>query len=190
LSTLGELLLRYAEEPLYSQEFTAFLGVPANRVNDLTERLAEEDEHPQSADLLGVQNLRWGLFQPAADSDSNDDERDAAHPALVLCVVFEADLDDVLEAFVALPSTSVILSRCLDFDGENPIPYLKKRRVESGFMFREPGPVSDTVGGPPTAYRWDPTKSETLQAFDMQRRFEEFYDAQSRSRGRATTSLP
>lgn len=122
----------------------------------------------------GVQSLRWVLFQPEVHNDDSENRRTHARFVLVLSFVFDGDVLDALEELCQEQATLDILSFCTGFERKNAVKYLKARRVKSGFMFRDLGPLREP-DGPDEPREFDATRSEIEDAFQVQERFERFY---------------
>jgi hypothetical protein len=169
-----------AERGLRLQEFTALLGVNGDG-SGLKQALAAHDEAESSpyAQVPGLHNLRWILFTPEL-KNPGDDSSAAESPApagyaLILSFVFEGDAHDALDALLEHASVEPILCHCRGFrDGDDPAKYLMKHRIESGYMFRDLGPLR-----PHDRYTPDATISEIVDARAVERSFEEFYAAHS-----------
>jgi hypothetical protein len=124
--------------------------------------------------VSGVHSLRWVLFQPEVHQDDSENTRTRARFVLVLSFVFDGDVQDALEELCQQQATLDILSFCTGFARKNAVEYLKARRVKSGFMFRDLGPLREP-DGPDEPREFDATRSEIEDAFDVQERFEKFY---------------
>jgi hypothetical protein len=165
---------RFVWGGLCLQEFTAFLGVRDPEL--LGQLLAKDDGRADRyAPILGVQNLRWVLFQPTVDANTR-----VANPhepyALVLSFTFEGELEDVLAELAERQSVREILATCHEFDVRtDPCPFLTSARVRSGFMYRDIGPVHEPDEGPGGSYPLDATRSEMEDACARQGEFEQFY---------------
>jgi hypothetical protein len=178
LGPIGRFLLRYAESALYLHEFTAFLAVKDNSRDAITrlKGLLSTQDAGQHTLPVGVHSLRWILFQPERHNNESPDP-DSPH-ALVLSFVLDGELEDVLGEVAKLPLILDVLPYCPGYtDGVDAAAYLLQRRVKSGYMFRDLGPLSETD---PPGYELDATRAEIEDAMRVRRRFENFYARHSR----------
>jgi len=171
-----------AERGLRLGEFTALLGVDGDG-SGLKQALAAHDAAESSpyAEVPGLHNLRWILFTPELKNPGQDRSEVDAPPAtaarlaLLLSFVFEGDADDALGALLERAPVEPILRHCRGFRAnDDPAKYLTKHRIESGYLFRDLGPLR-----PPDRYTADATISEIVDARAVERNFEEFYAAHS-----------
>ncbi|HVW28757.1 MAG TPA: Dyp-type peroxidase [Polyangiaceae bacterium] len=162
---------KVGEGGLYTREFTALLGVVGD-VAKLKKLLEEENSREKRYELTGIQSLRWVLFQPTQDRDSAEDP--SAPWVLALSFVFDGELDDALAEFIARAEPHDILTFCKDFAPNADIAkYLRRHRVESGFLFRDLGPLQSKVR--PGGFVVDATRKEIAEATQLQSDFEDFY---------------
>jgi hypothetical protein len=174
-----------AERGLRLQEFTALLGVDGDG-SGLKPLLAEHDraEHSLYAEVPGLHNLRWILFTPELKNPRADRSEVDAEPAsapvraLILSFVFEGDAEDALAALLERAPVEPILRQCRGFGmGDDPAKYLMKHRIESGYMFRDLGPLRSS-----DRYMPDATIAEIAEARIVEQEFEKFYSAHSSPR--------
>jgi hypothetical protein len=125
-------------------------------------------------ELPGLHDLRCFVFAPGLKDGETPAERTPR--LLVLAFLFDGDALDVLEALVERASNELeaMLRHCTDFEPTgDPVEYIARHRVESGYFFRDIGPVNVQAGIRPEA--GDATKAEIEQAFGLEERFERFY---------------
>ncbi len=175
-----------AEGGLRLQEFTALLGVVGDEA-ELRQLLAAQDEAEPSpyARALGIHNLRWMLFSPeeknppAGAPPALRAPTDFATKALVLSFVFDGDVRDTLEGLVEHASAAIesILRHCHGFTaGSNVVKYLMERRLPTGFLFRDLGPLKASERNPFEPYAPDATIAEIKEAQALETQFELFYN--------------
>jgi hypothetical protein len=187
---------KVGEGGLYTREFTAMLGVAgdAEKLRELRELLEKENSARDPANLrlpskryniAYIQSLRWVLFQPTRDANTPADPPGQTEPwVLVLSFVFDGEPDDALAEFIALADPRRILTHCQHFDSTTDIAkYLKHHRVESGFLFRDLGPLR--AKGRPGSFVVDATRDEIEDAVQLQSDFESFYSNDTGPNGRA-----
>ena len=175
-----------AEGGLRLQEFTVLLGVVGDEA-ELRQLLAAQDVADRSpyAGAFGIHNLRWMLFSPgeknppAGAPPALRSPADFATKALVLSFVFDGDVRDTLEGLVEHASEAIepILRHCHGFTaGSNVAKYLLERRLPSGFLFRDLGPLKASEPNPFEPYAPDATIAEIKEAQALETQFELFYN--------------
>ncbi len=157
---------------LYLREFTALLGVLGD-VSALRKLLEAENADDERYALPGIHALRWVLFQPTGDTEQPAPESDPW--ALALSMVIDAEEDDVLEVLSEKADLARLLRYCDGFQAAPSVAsFLKSRRVKSGFLFRDLGPLRKKMHA--REFVVDATRREIEGAVALQRKFEEFYD--------------
>jgi hypothetical protein len=176
-----------AEGGLRLQEFTVLLGVVGDEA-ELRKILKHQDEVEPSpyAGALGIHSLRWFVFSPDAKNPPPGalpalrSPADFATKALVLSFVFDGDVEDTLRGLLDHAGAAIepILRHCHGYRvGCDAVKYLMERRLPTGFLFRDLGPLPDAPADLSDAYTPDATHFEIAQAQELERRFEEFYCA-------------
>lgn len=165
-----------AERLLRIGEFTALFAV--RDAATLEQMLADADLMQPSAyaEVQGLHDLRLVVLAPTlvdGESPTSDTPR-----CLLLSFAFDGDARDVLEALVERASAELlpVLAHCTEFRGGGyleQVEFIARHRVESGYFFRDLGPVNAGAGIHPEA--GDATRAEIERAFELEERFERFY---------------
>jgi hypothetical protein len=178
MSAISELRSWFQESftpPLALQSFTALFGVKPNQHEALSNRISGfgSQENPPYSSIPGLHNLRWILFAP---TEKSADPTPRAPRALILSLVFDGELDDVIEElmFTAGDHMRAVLGHCEGFHDESADPkaYLKRRKVPSGYMFRDIGPIAPDKHSARVA---DATLLELQSAMQKLNDFADFY---------------
>ena len=178
LSRLGKLRTWYRQSAtpvLALRSFTALLGVKPGQQGALSDLLAELDaaQNRALASVQGLHNMRWLSFTPSEKTAAGES---GAPKALLLNLAFDGELDDLLGELMVRVRDDVlaVLRNCEGFHDESadPIAYLKRREVPSGFVYREIGPLDPKLESAKVA---DATLAELQSAAGALTDFVDFY---------------
>lgn len=166
---------RVAAGSLRIHEFTALFAIDDHeRVIELINAM-DEDPAKVYGKVMGVHHLRFYVFEP---NQGTGDRKRENPKALILAIIFDGDADDLLESLMhhAGPAVREVLRLCRGYsDATDPKEFLKKRRIRSGFLFRDLGTLAGPDDDPD--YEGDASVSEIDEARAVQSEFESFYDA-------------
>jgi len=174
LTELRTLLRESLLPPLALHSFTCLMGVKPEQHERLEQLLAELDGGgtDRYAQVPGLHNLRWIVLAPTEGAEPDPQ----APKALVLSVMFDGELEDILEELDGRLGTELhaVLQRCEGYfeEGAQPLAFLRRRELPCGYLFRDLGPIAP---GSASARVADATIREIRAAQQLTNEFAEFY---------------